>query len=176
MSFNATAVCAKFAEGQFEIFAAGNETAVSAEIVLAVPSTAAPKLENTVAVAGKVVVIQRGATTFYEKALQAQAAGAVGAIIVNNVLGDPFTMPGDFSDVKIPVVMVPISIKAALDASAGLHLTISAPGNPQGLYDIVPEARAHAHSRTRPAHSPTAAQKGDILSSVCRHHATVHDW
>ena len=135
MSFNATAVCAKFAEGQFEIFAAGNETAVSAEIVLAVPSTAAPILEN--AVAGKVVVIQRGATPFYEQALQAQAAGAAGAIIVNNVLGDPFTMAGDFSDVKIPVVMVPISIKAALDASAGLHLTSSVPGN-QGLHDIVP--------------------------------------
>ncbi len=131
MSFDATAVCAKFAEGQFEIFAAGNETVVSAEIVLAVPSTAAPILENTVA--GKVVVIQRGASTFYEKALQAQAAGAVGAIIVNSVLGDPFTMQGDFTDVKIPVVMVPISIKAALDASEGLRLTISVPGNPQGL-------------------------------------------
>ena len=135
MSFNATAVCAKFAEGQFEIFAAGNETAVSAEIVLAVPSTASPILEN--AVAGKVVVILRGASTFGAKALQAQAAWAVGAIIVNNDLGDPFTMAGDFSDVKIPVVMVPISIKAALDASAGLHLTISVPGN-QGLHDIVP--------------------------------------
>ena len=125
VSFNATAVCAKFASGQFAIFAAGVAAVVGGEIVLAVPYTAAPLLQNAAAqVAGKVLVIQRGGSPFQDKAERAQAAGAVGAIIVNNVAGDPIVMSGTFTSITIPVVMVPMSVSAALQASQGLRITI----------------------------------------------------
>jgi hypothetical protein len=125
VSFNATAVCAMFASGQFAIFAVGTTAVVGGEIVLAVPYTASPLLQNAASqVAGKIMVIQRGASSFQDKAERAQAAGAVGAIIVNNVAGDPIVMSGTFSAITIPVVMVPASVSAALQASQGLRLTI----------------------------------------------------
>ncbi len=124
MSFNTTSVCAKFAAGQFAVFSAGPAAApAGGDIVLAVPYTGFPALQNTAAqVAGKVLVMQRGASSFQDKAQRAQAAGAVGVIIVNNVAGDPTLMNGDFVGISIPVVMVPMSVDGALQASQGLRL------------------------------------------------------
>jgi fructose-specific phosphotransferase system component IIB len=112
---------------------------LSAEIVLAVPYSAAPQLQNTAAVAGKVVVVQRGGSTFQEKATQAQVAGAVGVIIVNNVADDPsrlvvmnITATVGIA-IKIPVGMVSQSVEAALQASQGLRITIRpTPQSPVG--------------------------------------------
>ena len=119
-------MCAISADGQLAIFAAGNAATISGEIALAVPFTASPQLQNTAAqVAGKILVIQRGVSTFQDKATRAQAAGAVGAIIVNNVAGDAIVMTGNFSAVTIPVVMVPITVSAALQAGQGLRLTMA---------------------------------------------------
>ncbi len=125
VSFNSTCVSAKFAKGQLLVFAAaGNAAVVSGEIELAVPYTAAPALQNPAAqVAGKILVIRRGESSFQDKAERAQAAGAVGAIIVNNVVDAPRVM--DINALTIPVVMVPISVDGALQASQGLQLTIA---------------------------------------------------
>ena len=126
MSFNSTSVCAKFATGQFAMFAAGAAPSVGGEIVLAVPYTASPALQNpTAQVAGKVVVMQRGASSFQAKAEIAQAAGAVAAIIVNTVAGDATLMSGSFAAVTIPIVMVPMSADGALQVSQGLRLTVA---------------------------------------------------
>ena len=135
VTFNATTTCAEIAKEQFEIFAAGhNDTTavVIGEIVRAVPYTASPKLLNMVAqVTGRILVIQRGGSTNLDKAVRAQAAGAVGVVIVNNVAGDPVIMSGDFGVITIPVVMVPRSVDASLRASEGLSLTIArARGDP----------------------------------------------
>ena len=128
--------CATFASGQLAIFGAGVTAVLSAEIVLAVPYTAAPQLQNTAAVAGKVVVVQRGGSTFQEKATQAQVAGAVGVIIVNNVADDAVVMNITATvgiAIKIPVVMVSQSAEAALQASQGLRITIRpTPQSPVG--------------------------------------------
>ena len=127
VSFNSIEVCARFANGQLEMFTSGNASAVGGAIEIAVPYTASPQLQTTAAqAAGKILVIQRGASTFQDKAERAQAAGAVGAIIVNNVAGDPIVMPGNYTAVRIPVVMVPLSANATLQASQGLRLTIAA--------------------------------------------------
>ena len=144
MSFNSTAKCAKFAEGQLEAFAGDTETVVIGEIVLALPYTAYPELQNSAAqVVGKVLVIKRGESTFLEKAERAQAAGAAGVIIVNNVPGDAFVMAGSFAAIMIPVVMVPMSAEAALQASQGTPLTITVDA---GASDPC----AHLFGRTRP--------------------------
>lgn len=56
---------------------------------------------------GKVAVIDRGTCPFDLKALNAQNAGAIGVIIVNNVAGAPFPLGGsNVAGVTIPVVMV----------------------------------------------------------------------
>jgi hypothetical protein len=127
VSFNTTSVCAKFAAGQFAAFSILGPAAAptGGEIVLAVPYTGSPALQNTAAqVAGKVIVMQRGASSFQDKAERAQAAGAVGVIIVNNLAGDPTLMSGNFSGINIPVVMVPMSVDGALQASQGRRLTM----------------------------------------------------
>jgi hypothetical protein len=108
------------------MFLVGLAAAVGGEIVLAVPYTASPLLQNAAAqVAGKVLVIQRGGSSFRDKAERAQAAGAVAAVIVNNVAGDPFVMLLNSTSITIPVVMVPMSVDAALQASQGLRLLIT---------------------------------------------------
>ncbi len=70
---------------------------------------------------GRVALIQRGVCTFESKVKLAQNAGAIGAVIYNNMLDDlhtaPFTMADDgaVAGVTIPAVMV--------GSFAGLELT-----------------------------------------------------
>lgn len=57
--------------------------------------------------AGKVALIDRGTCSFESKAINAQNAGALGVIIVNNVSGTPTTLGGtNLLGVTIPVVMI----------------------------------------------------------------------
>ena len=44
---------------------------------------------------GKIALIDRGVCTFGTKILNAQARGAIGVIVVNNVAGDPTAMGAD---------------------------------------------------------------------------------
>lgn len=110
--------------------AAGSGTAVEAEIVLAVPFTASPLLQNTAAAAGNIVVIEQGGSALVGKAAQAQAVGSVGAIIVSTAAGGAIAMAasGNFADVRIPVVMVAQSAAAVLQASQGARANIRATG------------------------------------------------
>ncbi|MBA6156695.1 thrombospondin type 3 repeat-containing protein [Tenacibaculum sp. S7007] len=55
---------------------------------------------------GKIAVARRGSCNFTAKAKNAQDAGAVAIIIVNNVAGAPFNMAGTDATVTIPSVMV----------------------------------------------------------------------
>jgi minor extracellular serine protease Vpr len=67
---------------------------------------------------GKVAIIDRGACVFSQKVANAKAAGAIGAVIVNNVAGDPIAMArtAGFDD-DLPAVMIGLSEGAALRAS-----------------------------------------------------------
>ena len=61
----------------------------------------------TASLTGKAAIIQRGTCDFTVKALNAQKAGAVGVIMVNNVgTTEKFTMGGTSTRVRIPSVMV----------------------------------------------------------------------
>lgn len=57
-------------------------------------------------VAGKVVLIQRGVCTFYEKAANAQAAGAAGVILYNNTVGRINPTVAGATTIAIPVVSI----------------------------------------------------------------------
>ena len=55
---------------------------------------------------GKIALINRGNCTFVIKAAAAQAAGAIGIIMINNVPGDPIIMGGTDNTLTVPAVMV----------------------------------------------------------------------
>ena len=67
---------------------------------------------------GKVAIIDRGTCTFSQKVANAKAAGAIGALIINNLAGDPIAMgrTAGFND-DLPAVMISKDDGAALRAS-----------------------------------------------------------
>jgi hypothetical protein len=75
--------------------------------------------------AGAIAVVDRGTCTFVVKAQNAQAAGAVAVIVVNNSPDAPATMGGDDPTITIPAVMVSLAdgatIKAGLPATGRVH-------------------------------------------------------
>jgi minor extracellular serine protease Vpr len=78
--------------------------------------------------AGKIAVISRGACTFSQKIRNAQDAGALAAIVVNNVGGDPTAMGlgGIPNEPTIPAYMVALANRDALIAANGQTATITA--------------------------------------------------
>lgn len=74
--------------------------------------------------AGKIALLYRGTCEFGSKSLNAQNAGAIAVIIVNNVPGAPVAMGAgaDGANVTIPVVMVSqqdgASLRAAMDGGS----------------------------------------------------------
>ncbi len=70
-------------------------------------------------VAGQVAVIARGTCTFQAKVSNAQAAGAAGVVVTNNVAGDPSAMGLDGTQPvpTIPAAMISLAEGAALPAS-----------------------------------------------------------
>lgn len=73
-------------------------------------------LVNSADVAGKIAVIYRGACEFGMKALNAQNAGAIGCVIVNNVPGAPIAMGAGAvgGQDTIPIVMITFEAAATL--------------------------------------------------------------
>ena len=77
--------------------------------------------------AGKLALIDRGTCTFSQKVANANAAGAIGVVIINNVAGDPVAMAttAGFDD-DLPAVMISKDGGAALRASAATTASASA--------------------------------------------------
>ena len=73
---------------------------------LAPTSDGCETIVNGAALSGKIALIDRGTCNFTVKTASAQAAGAVGVIIVNNVAGAPSGMSGVDPTITIPTVMV----------------------------------------------------------------------
>ncbi len=75
-------------------------------LVLAVPNEACSAITNTNDIAGQIAVIDRGNCTFVNKVQAAQDAGAVAAVICNNVTSPIFAMGGNSNTITIPSVML----------------------------------------------------------------------
>lgn len=60
----------------------------------------------TNSVSGKIALIRRGNCAFVEKILNAQNAGAVAVIMMNNIAGTPIPMGGTDAGITIPSVMI----------------------------------------------------------------------
>jgi hypothetical protein len=78
----------------------------------------------TSSVSGKIALIDRGNCTFTVKVKNAQTAGAIGAVIVDNTVEGLFGMSGTDATITIPAVLVTTSdgatLRANLPASANL--------------------------------------------------------
>jgi hypothetical protein len=100
---------------------------INASLVVAAPADGCePIWDNAEAVKGNIVVVDRGACPFADKATHAQAAGAVAVVIANNQPGATFAMPGNFSGVSIPAVLIMQEDGARLKdgANAGMTATL----------------------------------------------------
>ena len=77
---------------------------------------------------GKIALVSRGTCLFSEKIRNAQAAGALATVVVNNRPGDPIPMGTDGlpSQPTIPAYMVGVAATAALMAADGQWATIGA--------------------------------------------------
>jgi minor extracellular serine protease Vpr len=88
--------------GDFENF----DPPVTADYTVTTPANGCTAI--TTDVAGKIALIDRGVCSFTTKIRNAEAAGAVGVLVVNNVAGDPSAMgeDGSLPEPTIPAAMV----------------------------------------------------------------------
>jgi minor extracellular serine protease Vpr len=82
------------------------DPAITASYTVTSPANGCTAIST--ALAGKIALIDRGVCTFSTKIRNAQTAGAVGALIVNNVAGDPTAMAqdGTANQPTIPAAML----------------------------------------------------------------------
>jgi len=99
-----------YVTGTAQFGAAISSTAISGQLVLVNDGSANPTFGCVTIPAGslngKIAVIDRGECAFTVKVKNAQNAGAIGVIIVNNVSGGVIALGGTDATVTIPSVMV----------------------------------------------------------------------
>ncbi len=110
-------------------------TSISGSLVLADDGTAAPNeacdpLVNANAINGNIAILYRGTCDFSQKVLNAQNAGAVAVIVVNNVAGNPSIMAaGSQGDlVTIPSLMLSMTDGQAIVDQLGSGVNVSLNG------------------------------------------------
>ena len=82
---------------------------VTGQLVESNDGTANPNLGCELSLddlSGKIAIFDRGTCPFVDKVYNAQLAGAIGVIIVNNQAGLPFSMGGVNQDITIPAIMI----------------------------------------------------------------------
>lgn len=107
--------------------------ALEAELILAIDtqdsSFACDPLTNTSEMDGQIAVITRGDCAFVEKVSEAQNAGAIAVIVINNEPGEPIVMGGDSSTITIPSLMISqengATILSALEADETLTTSLA---------------------------------------------------
>jgi hypothetical protein len=114
---------------------------------------------NAAAIAGKVAVVDRSATcTMAQQAANAEAAGAIGVIIVNNVAGPEPPLRGAAPVVGIPVASLSLTdgaaLKGALEVGA-VQVTLRL--DPTALAGVDPSGRLRMFA-------PNPVQPGSSIS------------
>ncbi len=86
---------------------------------------------NGAAISGKIAFLDRGTCNFNQKALNAQAAGAVGVILADNVAAStPPQMSGTAPTLTIPIVSVTQALGNTIRAQLGGGVTATIRANP----------------------------------------------
>ncbi len=89
------------------------------------PTLACNALVNGAAISGNIAVIERGTCYFVDKVKNAQNAGAIGVLMINNVDGSPIIMGGTDATITIPSVMISKADGAAILNALNNSTTIS---------------------------------------------------
>lgn len=63
-------------------------------------------ITNPTELNGKIAVVRRGNCGFTIKAQNAQDAGAIALVVINDAVGDPIVMGGDDPNITIPAIMI----------------------------------------------------------------------
>ncbi len=95
---------------------------VTANVTQASPNDACSALTNAAATSGKIALIDRGSCTFVLKVKNAQNAGAIGVIIVNNDAANPtqvVQMGGADATITIPSLSVSLNDGTTIKAQLG---------------------------------------------------------
>jgi len=137
-------------------------------------------IQNAAAISGKFVLIDRGLCSFPLKVEAAQAAGAIGVIMVNNVAGAPIAMGGT-SAVTIPSVMITdilgAQLRAELAAGNTVNLTLLGGGATQdrdGCFDNGVIAHEYGHGVS--IRLTGGASNSDCLSNAEQMGEGWSDW
>ena len=138
------------------------------------PSTGAPNespLVNAASIPGKIVLVNRGDSSFYQKAIRAQNSGAVSVVIVQTqAAGDPTVaglLPPPSSSgtaITIPVVMISKLDADSLRAAATFDATTGVAANFTQVTmkpDNGSVARPGAAADTMPVYSARGLRLGD---------------
>jgi len=89
------------------------------------PTLACNPLVNGAEINGNIAVIERGTCFFVDKVMNAQNAGAIGVLMINNVPGGPIIMGGDNANITIPAVMISKEDGQAILAALANSTTIT---------------------------------------------------
>jgi hypothetical protein len=105
---------------------------------------------NAAAVMGNIAVVDRGNCAFVVKAKNAQTAGAVGVLVVNNQPGAAPGMSGTDPTVTIPTMSLSQTdggaIEAQLTAGTAVQITMNSPHLRDGSFDNTVIAHEWGHS------------------------------
>ncbi len=98
---------------------------IAGNLVQSLPNDACSAISNPGAVSGKIAVVDRGTCNFTVKVRNAQDAGAIGVIVVNNVAGPPPGMAGSDATITIPSVSIAQTDGAAIKGQLGSGVNAS---------------------------------------------------
>jgi minor extracellular serine protease Vpr len=109
--------------GDFENF----DPAITADYTVTAPANGCGGISTDLT--GKIALIDRGVCTFSEKIRNAQTAGAVGVLVVNNVAGDPTAMASDgtANQPTIPAAMLGKAEGAAIKPAGNVTVDGTSP-------------------------------------------------
>src|SRR5687768_939219 len=109
------------------------------------PGTVNDGCEAFGGVEGMIALVDRGFCNFTVKVANAQAAGAIGVIVANNVAGPPAILGGADPSITIPAVMISLPDGNTLKANLPLNATLRFEGEAQPTRDSDLDAGVIAH-------------------------------
>ncbi|MEO6489313.1 MAG: M36 family metallopeptidase [Ferruginibacter sp.] len=83
---------------------------------------------NSNTLTGKIALINRGNCNFTVKVKNAQTAGAIAVIMINNVAGAPIVMGGTDNTITIPAVMISIDDGGIMETAINSNLNVTLSG------------------------------------------------